>query len=92
MVRERLKKTLLGVGLDNDDGQVRITRGRNFHLIGGSQGTHEVMQEKCIKFNERLDDRGKQLEDLEGQEFIDLARECSMNIVVPHRPQEQKDK
>jgi hypothetical protein len=74
---------LVGVGLDNDDGQVRITRGRDFRLVGGSQGTHELMQEKCIKFNEKLDVRGKQLEDLESQEFFELAGECEMNIVVP---------
>lgn len=83
MVRERLKRILLGVGLDNDEGHVRITRGRNFRLIGGSQVTHESMQEKCIKFNEKLDDRGKDLEDLESHEFLDMAKECDMNIVKP---------
>ena len=83
MVQKRSKKLLLGLGLDNDDGHVRVTRGRNFRLVGGSHTTHESMQEKCIKFNEKLDGRGKQMEDLEHDEFHDLASECEMNVVPP---------
>ena len=81
MVRERRKGKLLGVGLDNEDGHVRVTRGENFHLVGGSEGTHEQMQEKCIKFNEKLDARGKELSQLERSEFLDIAHECRMNVV-----------
>lgn len=83
MVRERQKRKILGIGLDNDDGHVRMTRAKNFHLIGGSQETHEVMQEKCVKFNEKLDARGKELENLEHREFIELAGECEMNLIGP---------
>ena len=79
--RKRQKAKLLGVGLDNDDGEVRVTRGPNFNLVGGSEDTHETMQEKCIKFNEKLGDRGKQLEQLERKEFVDLAGECGMPVV-----------
>jgi len=74
---------LLGLGLDNEDEQVRVSRGRNFHLVGGSEETHESMQEKCIKFNEKLDERGKKLDELEGKEFVDLAGECEMPIAAP---------
>ncbi len=80
MVRERRKAALLGIGLDNTDGDVRQTRGRNFHLVGGSKETHESMQEKCIKLNEKLAAKGKELEDLEQKEFLDLAQQCQMNI------------
>ena len=79
------KAALLGLGLDNDDGHIRITRGENFHLFGGSQSTHESMQEKCIKFNEKLKQRGKRLEDLAPQEFLDLAGECDMNVPRPRQ-------
>ena len=75
------KALLLGLGLDNQDDQVRITRGQNFHLLGGSQDTHESMQEKCIRFNEKLDARGKTLEDLDHKEFIDIASECKMPVI-----------
>jgi len=86
MVRERRKCRLLGVGLDNQDGHVRVTQGSNFHLVGGSQETHGLMQEKCIKFNEKLGEKGKQLEDLERKEFLELAADCKMNIALPEEP------
>ena len=90
MVSERRKAKVIGVGFDCDDGKMRITRAPNFHLVGGSQQTHEVMQEKCIKFNEKLGARGKEIEDLNDKEFIDLAAECEMKM---HDPQgEQQDK
>ena len=81
MVEQNRKSKLLGLGLDNDDGHLRMTRGKNFHLIGGSQDTHESMQEKCIRFNEKLDARGKTLEDLDHKEFIDIASECKMPVI-----------
>ena len=82
------KAALLGLGLDNNDEQVRITRGPNFHLFGGSHDTHQQMQEKCIRFNEKLKGRGKQLEDLQRGEFMELARECDMNVAEHPRREE----
>ena len=81
MVDRNHKPHLLGLGLDNSDGHVRITRGCNFHLLGGSHETHEAMQEKCIKFIEKLDARGKQLDDMDRGELLDLAAECDMNML-----------
>ena len=64
---------LLGVGLDNADGERRVTRGKNFLLAGGSKDTHQAMQEKAIKFNEELDRRRKRLDDVGPDEFLDIA-------------------
>ena len=89
MVADGRKAQILGVGLDNSDGKFRITRAENFHLVGGSRETHEVMQEKCVKFNEKLDTRSKQLEQLERQEFLDIAAECDMNIITPPNEDQQ---
>jgi len=86
VVQQRRKAALLGLGLDNDDGEIRVTRGENYHLFGGSHETHQSMQEKCIKFNEKLHARGKQLEDLARSEFVDLAADCRMNVVSPREP------
>jgi len=72
------KAVLLGIGFDGDDGHKRITRGPNFHLLGGSKDTHEEMQEKAIKFNEHLEDRGKTLEQIERREFKDIAQKIGM--------------
>ena len=80
MISENRKRILLGVGLDNEDGQIRLTHGKNFQLVGGSHETHESMQEKCIKFNEKLDSYGKELDELEHREMQDLAGECDMKI------------
>lgn len=82
MVREQRKAKVLGIGLDSD-GEARLTRGRNFELIGGTRDTHESMQEKCIRMDEKLKQRGKELEDLEVQEFLDLTAECKMNMLRP---------
>ncbi len=87
MVSARRKKRLIGIGLDAKDEIVRVTRGENFHLFGGSPETHESMQEKCCKLNEKLKARGKRLEDLERKEFHELAAECQMNVLEPNRPE-----
>ena len=76
--KEERKAWLLGVGLDGSDGHVRVTRGDNFHLVGGSEDTHGVMQEKAIKFNEKLRGRGKRLEDVSRDEFREIAHEIGL--------------
>ncbi|MDO4575294.1 MAG: hypothetical protein Q4D98_08780 [Planctomycetia bacterium] len=68
-------ESLLGVGFDNTDGEVRLTRGPDFALVGGSQPTHERMQETVCKVNERLEKRGKRLRDASREEFTDILRE-----------------
>jgi len=73
------KKILLGMGLDCKDGHVRVTKGKNFALVGGSEETHEMMQEKAIKFNEHLDKRRKSLEELSEKEFCDIAKNIGLN-------------
>jgi len=75
---QRKKALLLGVGLDNKDGHQRITRGENFILLHGSRETHERMTEKAIKFNEQLKRRGKRLEEINREEFLDIAREVDL--------------
>ena len=41
------------------------------------------MQEKCVKFNEKLTGAGRELEELEETEFLDMAAECGMNVLRP---------
>ena len=42
------KGLLLGVGLDSD-GHKRVTTGKNFAMLGGTQETHDEMVEKVFK-------------------------------------------
>jgi len=65
-----------GVGLDNDDGEKRVTRSPHFLLVGGSEETHERMQDTAIRFQEKLQDRGKTLEETSTEEALDLLREA----------------
>lgn len=64
---------LLGLALDADDDQKRITRGPNFVLAGGSSETHGLMQETAIKINEQLDRRGKSLAEVSHNELRDIV-------------------
>lgn len=67
---------ILGVGLDAEDGQKRITRTEEMVLVGGSADTHERMQETAIKFGEGLEKRGKKLSEASVEEVIDLLRDA----------------
>ena len=63
---------ILGVGFDAEDGHKRLTRGKNFVLVGGSEETHGRMQETAVKVNERLDRQGKRLEEVSVKELRDI--------------------
>jgi hypothetical protein len=67
----------LGVGLDHEDGHKRLTRTENFFLLGGSQETHEGMQEIAIRFNQALGQRGKLLREASVEEVLDLLNEAA---------------
>ena len=79
------KSSLLGVGLDGKDGHVRVTTGPNFKLVGGSEETHGVMQEKAIKLNEHLKQRGKTLDTVSREEFCEIADKIQMPVVEAQR-------
>jgi hypothetical protein len=66
----------LGVGLDNKDGHKRVTQSELFLLVGGSEETHEHMQDTAIRFEEALRKRGKRLKDTSADEAADLLREA----------------
>ena len=81
------KKILLGLGFDSKDGHLRITKGENFRLFGGSEETHEMMQEKAIKFNEQLDKRHKHLEEINEKEFREISKVIGLKM-----PEEKQEK
>ena len=85
------RKVLLGLGFDSKDGHVRITKGENFRLFGGSQETHEMMQEKAVKFNEQLDKRRKTLDDLNEKEFHDIARKIGLKVDEDKKKKEKNE-
>ncbi|MFH1778870.1 MAG: hypothetical protein ABH847_02435 [Candidatus Omnitrophota bacterium] len=76
--KDIIRKILLGLGFDCDDGHRRITVGENFRLYGGSKATHEIMKEKAIKFNEQLKKRGKTLNEISTKEVYDIAHKIGL--------------
>jgi hypothetical protein len=77
---KKASAALLGLGFDNTDEQTRVTRGKNFLLCGGSEETHGVMQETAIKINEKLDGRGKRLDDVSPNELRDILHDVADSI------------
>ena len=71
--RRMIVRGILGLGLDGSDGHVRVTKGKDFLLLGGSHETHEHMQEFAVKLNERLKERGKSLGQVSPRELRRLA-------------------
>lgn len=63
---------LLGVALDGTDGHKRITRSEEFLIVGGSQETHEGMQDVALRFSDSLKQRGKHLRETAVEEVIEL--------------------
>jgi hypothetical protein len=80
MKKKAITKILLGLGFDCKDGHVRVTKGKNFRLYGGSEETHQMMQEKAIKFNEQLSRNGKTLTALSKKEFYDIAHKIGLEV------------
>ena len=70
--RRRLRAALLGLGLDNQDGHKRVTRGERFVIAGGSAETHERMTETVVKTFEELKQRRRGLEDVEPAELAEI--------------------
>ena len=71
------KAVMLGMGLDSADEHKRVTRGDNFYLVGGSEETHERMTETAIKVNEKLQQKGKVLEEVSREEFKDIIQDIT---------------
>ncbi len=69
---------IIGLGNDPADGHVRLTRGDRFSVLLGSEYTHELMQTTCIRIDDLLKRRGKRLEDLTRDEFIELITDMDM--------------
>jgi len=68
---------LLGIGLDNTDGHKRITVAEEFSIVGGSSETHERMTETVVKTFEELKNRGKSLNQVNGDELGEIINDSS---------------
>ena len=65
------------MGLDSD-GHVRATRGDDFVLLGGSEKTHETMQERVERFRETLGKMGTDLQRASKEQMREAAHESGL--------------
>jgi hypothetical protein len=66
----------IGVGLDNKDEHHRLTQSEHFLLVGGSEATHERMQDTALRFDEALRTKGKGLRETSPREALDLLHDA----------------
>ena len=77
---KKQKMVLVGLGLTDSHGHKRITRGDDFVLTGGNEETHAGMQERAIKFSERLKKKGNH-SDFEVHSFIQSVRNNASGLL-----------
>jgi hypothetical protein len=70
-------RLLVGVGLDSD-GHVRATSGEDFVLVGGTEKTHERMQEEVERFRKTLGKMGTDLQRASKDQVREAARESGL--------------
>ena len=67
------------MGLDGKDGHYRQTKGEEFILVGGSEDTHSIMQDKVLALTEELARSGKRLADVDNpEEMRDIAHDAGL--------------
>ena len=64
---------LLGVGFDAEDEHVRITQGRKFDIIMGSEESHNYIQQLIQRIEDSIQERGLSLDELTPEEFTRLV-------------------
>jgi hypothetical protein len=69
----RLRAAIIGFGLDGDDDQQRLSTGQECILVGGSAETHAEMLETMLRLETELDDRGRQLSEVNPTELAEIA-------------------
>lgn len=69
----RLKAALIGIGLDGDGDQQRVTRGPDCLVVGGSSETHAEMREAMTRIELALEAMDRQLGELDPAELAELA-------------------
>jgi hypothetical protein len=73
--RRKRSTALLCLGLDGKDGHTRITKGDAFLLVGGSETTHERMQDFTVRLAKALEDRGTRLSEATLRQIRQAASE-----------------
>lgn len=73
--KEEYIRQVLALGLDAEDGHIRISRDDDFRTLMGSEKTHEEISDWFRKLNKFIKKRELRLQDLSREEFLALVRE-----------------
>jgi hypothetical protein len=73
------KPRLRGFGLDGD-GHVRVTKAPDYRLHGGTQETHEKMQEIAARTNEALKKQGHTIRSASPERLVGTVNEVVQRI------------
>jgi len=63
---------LLGVGFDGGDGHVRVTKGKSYDVLMGSEESHEYIQKLIQNIEAKLEASNITLDDLSPEEFTEF--------------------
>jgi len=66
---------LLGVGFDQEEKKVRITKAETYKVFMGTAETHTNLQKMCRDIIGRAEAGGRKLQDFTPDELIKLMRE-----------------
>jgi len=69
----RLRAAIIGLGLDGQDTDHRLSTGEQCLLLGGSAETHAEMLETMLRLESELDRRGRRLAEVSPTELADIA-------------------
>jgi len=76
---EERRRFLLGLGLDNEDGHTRVTRHEEYVLLGGSEETHERMQDDVERFRHSLEKLGTDMHRASRDELREAAHRSGLD-------------
>ncbi len=68
---------IVGVGPAAPDGHIRITKGKQYQVVQGSEATHALMNQWCEGIQAKLAAMNKDMKDLSVEEFLRIAREAA---------------
>ena len=66
---------LLGVGFDQNDGQIRITQSDSYEVMMGSNESHVALQTICQTIENHIKSSGHTMSDYSPEEFMELVKE-----------------
>lgn len=64
---------MVGLAADEDDGHRRVGMGEGFRVWAGSEATHAELVQWCSRIAAVIRDRGRALQDLSEQEFLEIV-------------------